>query len=106
MNFLISVVEEDFNLLRIKNYKLNPLKHNNPIKNNKNNNKNNPIVIFEDYRSSHPMITRHNYVNISNKTYKDIINSKINNGKIIARQNKINNKLYVDYETYTNYINK
>ena len=86
------VVEDEMKLLRNKECKKTPLKNNNSI-----------------HKSNHSMITRNRtkkqYVNINNQTYKNIINSKINFGKTIARQSIINNLLYVDYQTYINFIN-
>ena len=83
------VVQKEINLLKNENYKTKPLKVNNSI-----------------HKSSHSMITKNKYVNINNQTYKNIINSKINNDKIIARQSITNNKLFVDYQTYMNFIHK
>ena len=91
MNYLLIVVEDEMKLLRFKECKKNPLKNNSPI-----------------HKSNHSMMTRNKYKYVNNQTYKNIINSKINftNNKIIARQSMINNLLYVDYQSYMNFINK
>jgi len=91
MNFLMIVVEDEIKLLRIKEGKITPLKNDNPIN-----------------KSNHSMMTRYKYININNQTYKNILNSEvnINNHKLIARQSKINNLLYVDHQTYINFITK
>ncbi len=86
MNFLIIAAEDDIKSFRIKEWKVTPLENNNPI------HKSNKI--------------KHKYVNISNQTYKNILNSKINDGNLIARRSKINNMLYVDNKTYLKFINK
>lgn len=98
MNYLLKVVEDEMKLLKNKNHKTSPLKVNSPIK----------VKKSSKTKSNHSMTTRqkYNYINVDNQTYKNIINNKMNTNKMIARQNIINNSLYVDYQTYRNFISK